>query len=190
MKARLLATVLVAAVSATTAGAATFVVDALGNSSSGGTALSTLNVSAGSTISVSVAATDLWSAGSLPRWSNADGLVATTFATGSDESGQAAGTQIGANFGTWTQDGFAAPYGALVGKLGSSYYLIGTNFSLSAPVTGTLKLYYWDSNNGDNSGSVLATVTAVPEPANWVMLIAGFGLVGVSSRRRRISVTA
>jgi len=25
----------------------------------------------------------------------------------------------------------------------------------------------------------------VPEPATWAMLIAGFGLVGVSARRRR-----
>jgi hypothetical protein len=26
---------------------------------------------------------------------------------------------------------------------------------------------------------------AVPEPATWAMLLAGFGLVGVSARRRR-----
>ncbi|WP_372915826.1 PEPxxWA-CTERM sorting domain-containing protein [Sandarakinorhabdus sp.] len=31
---------------------------------------------------------------------------------------------------------------------------------------------------------------AVPEPASWAMLIAGFGIVGVSSRRRRRSVAA
>ncbi|WP_353200748.1 PEPxxWA-CTERM sorting domain-containing protein [Sandarakinorhabdus sp.] len=29
--------------------------------------------------------------------------------------------------------------------------------------------------------------TAVPEPASWAMLIAGFGLVGATARRRRIS---
>jgi hypothetical protein len=28
-------------------------------------------------------------------------------------------------------------------------------------------------------------VAAVPEPASWAMLIAGFGLVGVSARRRK-----
>jgi hypothetical protein len=31
---------------------------------------------------------------------------------------------------------------------------------------------------------------AVPEPANWVMLITGFGLVGAAARRRRVAVTA
>ena len=33
-------------------------------------------------------------------------------------------------------------------------------------------------------------VGGVPEPANWAMLIAGFGLVGASLRRRRAVVTA
>jgi hypothetical protein len=32
--------------------------------------------------------------------------------------------------------------------------------------------------------------TAVPEPATWAMLIIGFGLVGVTSRRRRRAVAA
>ena len=31
---------------------------------------------------------------------------------------------------------------------------------------------------------------AVPEPATWAMLIAGFGLIGAAMRRRRISVSA
>lgn len=31
---------------------------------------------------------------------------------------------------------------------------------------------------------------AVPEPASWAMLIAGFGLVGAAARRRRVTVAA
>lgn len=31
---------------------------------------------------------------------------------------------------------------------------------------------------------------AVPEPANWAMLVAGFGIVGIATRRRRVSVAA
>jgi hypothetical protein len=27
----------------------------------------------------------------------------------------------------------------------------------------------------------------VPEPANWAMMIAGFGLIGATQRRRRLS---
>ncbi|WP_235927657.1 Npun_F0296 family exosortase-dependent surface protein [Sandarakinorhabdus rubra] len=34
------------------------------------------------------------------------------------------------------------------------------------------------------------TGTAVPEPASWAMLIAGFGLVGAAGRRRRITISA
>jgi hypothetical protein len=34
------------------------------------------------------------------------------------------------------------------------------------------------------------TIGAVPEPASWVMLIAGFGLVGAAARRRRTAVVA
>jgi hypothetical protein len=37
---------------------------------------------------------------------------------------------------------------------------------------------------------VLGTAGAVPEPANWAMLIAGFGLVGAVARRRRTAVAA
>jgi hypothetical protein len=32
-------------------------------------------------------------------------------------------------------------------------------------------------------------VNGVPEPSSWAMLIAGFGLVGAASRRRRGSAT-
>jgi len=31
---------------------------------------------------------------------------------------------------------------------------------------------------------------AVPEPASWMLMIAGFGLVGVAARRRPAAVTA
>jgi hypothetical protein len=34
------------------------------------------------------------------------------------------------------------------------------------------------------------SIGEVPEPASWAMLIAGFGLVGASQRRRRTSVAA
>jgi hypothetical protein len=39
-------------------------------------------------------------------------------------------------------------------------------------------------------GSGVGTVMAVPEPASWAMLIAGFGLVGAAARRRRTVVAA
>src|ERR1051325_3743499 len=167
---------------ASSAGATVFIVDALGNSadSGAGTGLSTIDLSLGDAFSVTVGPDDLWNAGALPRWSNADGLTGDRFATGTDESGEAAGTLIGMDFGLLNIGGFSAPYGALVGQIGTgpgSYRLIGTNFAGNAWATGTLKLFYWDTFTPDNSGSVAADILTalVPEPATWAMMILGFG---------------
>ena len=178
----------------TTAGATVFIVDALADSANGGagTGLATVGVTAGDLINVTAGVDDLWNAGVLPRWSNADGLTGDRFATGTDESGEAAGTLIGTDFGLLNLFGFSAPYGSLVGQIGTgpgSYRLLGTSFSGAAWDTGTLTLFYWDTFTADNSGSVAADVivrsATVPEPASWAVMIAGFGLGGAVLRRRR-----
>ena len=160
-----------------TSSARAVTVDAFGNSSSGGSGSATgVFLTAGEAFTVTVASNDLWSAGALPRWSNADGLKVPLFATGSDESGELAGTQIGSIFSFYTQGGLTAAYGSLVGKIGSgAFFLVGTNFSGTANATGQLSLYYWDSNNEDNTGSIAATISAsaVPGP------IVGAGLPGL-----------
>jgi hypothetical protein len=173
---------------AATANAALFDVAAVANSSSGGVGLNTgIALSAGQAFSVTAATGDLWNAGPLPRWSNADGLVADLFATGSDDSGESAGTKIGQEFvGGWTQNGLNAPFGSLVGKLASTYFFLGTNFSGPAPVAGTLSLYYWDSNNSDNSDSIRAEVLvgqSVPEPI--ALSLVSIGLLGLGLSRRK-----
>lgn len=174
------------------ASAATFIVQALANSSSGGTALSTISLTAGQAFTVNSSTNDLWSAGALPRFSDANGLVANRFATSADDSGQAVGTLIGTNFGGYSQDGFTAPFGAMVGRINTNYFLVGSSFAGVAASAGVLELFYWDSNNGDNTGQIAAEVnalaSAVPEATTWGMMIAGFGLVGMSLRRRSVKL--
>lgn len=174
-----------------TSSAQAITVDAQTNSSSGGSGAATgVFLTFGQAFTVSAGPNDLWNAGPLPRWSNADGLTGDRFATGTDESGQAGGTQIGANFGLHSQSGFSAPFGSLVGQIGSSFVLLGTNFSGMAIASGELFLYYWDSNNGDNTGSIAATISAAAVPGP----IVGAGLPGllmalgglIAWRRRRM----
>lgn len=178
------------------ASAATFVVDASLHSinSGAGSGLATgLVVGLGDIVTVSSSTDDLWSAGALPRWSDGGGLVGDRFATGSDDSGELAGTLIGSDFGLPDILGFSAPFGSLVGRYGDgSFQLFGANFGGAATGSGALTLFYWDTFTGDNFGDITFDVSAVtptqtgavPEPAAWALLLLGFGLAGAALRRR------
>lgn len=173
----------VLSVAALAAQAATVVVDAYANSSSGGVAVNAINLTAGQAFTISSSTDDLWSAGALPRYSDANGLTGDRYATATDDSGQAVGTHIGTNFGPYSQAGHTAAYGALVGEIGGQYMTLGANFSGVAPASGTLHLYYWDSNYGDNSGHITFNVSAVPEPATYLMMMGGLLLLAPFRRR-------
>lgn len=102
--------------------------------------------------------------------------------------GQPSGTLIGANFGLHSQGGLSAPFGTLVGQLNSTFFILGTGFSGVAPAAGTLRLFYWDSNSEDNTGTIVANVNvnAVPEPSTVFLLLAGIGSLGFALRRYQI----
>ncbi|HWL48217.1 MAG TPA: PEPxxWA-CTERM sorting domain-containing protein [Sphingomonadaceae bacterium] len=67
--------------------------------------------------------------------------------------------------------------------------LYSATFTLAS--AGNVGFYIYDNNVGDNRGGIsLSLTSAVPEPATWGLMIAGFGLIGMAARRRRrISVT-
>jgi hypothetical protein len=174
------------------ASASTVVVDAFANSTTGGVGADAGFLNSGQSYTVTVPLNDLWNAGDLPRWSNANGLTGPDLiATGTDDSHQNAGTLIGRQVINWDQGGLSAPFGSLVGSFaGGSFFLIGTSFSGVAPAGGgELLLWYFDQNNGDNTEHITATVTTfaggVPEPSTWAMMILGFAGVGFVAYRRR-----
>ena len=129
-----------------------FEVKAKENSVSGGTPLVTgINVTKGELLTINVSPDDKWSAGPGDRESNANGLS----------------NPFGGNFGLFTHNGFSFFYGSLVGSIdnGKTFFAVGTRMEMSILIPeGRLTLYYWDVNNGDNSGSVIATVAVYRGP--------------------------
>jgi hypothetical protein len=97
--------------------------------------------------------------------------------------------------GTATISGASVPGGVLVG--GNAFSLIVPLSML--PSTGLAPLLYgWNiwPRSGTTPGTAVisdfapenTTISAVPEPASWAMMIGGFSLVGAAMRRRRIGV--
>ena len=59
-------------------------------------------------------------------------------------------------------------------------------------LSGFGRAYAFQSNFSPRNfnGSITYSIGAVPEPASWALLIAGFGLTGAVARRRRAAVAA
>jgi hypothetical protein len=85
------------------------------------------------------------------------------------------------NFNATTTRDFALSLSAITSLVG------GVNQGLNAP-GGNLRSFKATATGSFSSDP--APLIGVPEPATWAMMIAGFGLLGVSLRRRRVEIAA
>ncbi len=86
----------------------------------------------------------------------------------------------GGNFTTWTD--FSSVAQSFVAGDNTLIFTVENGAQLTGNPTG-LRVEFLSSSVSPLSG-------AVPEPATWLMLVTGFGLVGISTRRRNKTIAA
>jgi hypothetical protein len=104
----------------------------------------------------------------------------------------------GGGSGGWLQLGYVADNIGWTGGGGGGGYSGGAGGMLDSNGGGggsyiaddATWLYGLDGANAGNGWVSINFLSAVPEPSNWAMLIAGFGLTGAAMRRRRFLVAA
>ena len=67
-------------------------------------------------------------------------------------------------------------------------YSFKLNTGLVTP--GILYFGVGDGNFSDNGGAYRIVINAVPEPASWALMIAGFGMLGAATRQQRRKLLA
>ena len=114
-------------------------------------------------------------------FTNPENILAFTLISGFQGVYGGTGARI-STFGTYAQ------------SLVRNRPFVGYMLSFIPASSGALRLQFAGSGPNDFAGpildNVLVTSQIVPEPANWLMLIAGFGMVGVAARRRRSTMAA
>ncbi len=97
----------------------------------------------------------------------------------------------GTSSGSWTLPGFAVNFVAIKASNQFVLYQIAPNFS---GIWDTNDIPFLNKNGKGNPHGLshlaffgsAAPVSAVPEPAAWAMMLAGFGFAGAAIRRRKV----
>jgi hypothetical protein len=85
-----------------------------------------------------------------------------------------------------SNNGFGTIFGDDLGSFGTNNGLFTVNPSIDGVTSFGVAAFANDSSFRIQS----VTISAVPEPATWLMMILGFGLVGLTLQRRRKLATA
>ena len=129
---------------------------------------------------------------------NAPGSVSQTFATIAGRSytvtfDLSANPDVGPGLKDFSASADTTTFTTQVGQNGYPLSWAPKSFAFTADDgSATLAFSSGAANSswGPALDNVTVTLNAVPEPATWALLIAGFGMVGVAARRRRSVVAA
>lgn len=166
------------------AGAAGRCLDLVGSPNTGSVTTTPINFNAGRLITVS------FDIGGNPRdanifnfalgFTNPENVASFTLLTGFQGSYGGTGSNI-TSFGTYSE------------TVARSRPFVSYALQFISSGSGSLLLTFGGAGPNDSAGPILDNIlvdSAVPEPSSWLMLLAGFGMVGVAARRRRVSVAA
>lgn len=82
------------------------------------------------------------------------------------------------------------PFSLTQSSIAVSFMLAGQTYYGYATVGGSSLIQFAYNDVAGGSISTGQSPAAVPEPATWAMMVGGFGLIGATARRRRITLTA
>jgi hypothetical protein len=85
----------------------------------------------------------------------------------------------------WFGDGMTYATAAQAEASGQANFTFPFDYPTAGPVT--LSLY--DGYYPDNTGSITISITAVPEPEAYAMLLAGLAIVGAMLSRRKFAAS-